>query len=132
MIPAPKAELPRGKLGKSGLAPTKLGFGAGPIGNLYRAVAEEEAHSAVAAALSAGMRFFDTAPYYGFGLSEARLGAALAAQDPLGETIISTKVGRLLLTDPTAEIGAVREGFVSPMPFRTVFDYSYDGVMRSF
>ncbi len=103
-----------------------LGFGCASIGNLYQAIDDNTALEAVKTALAKGINFFDTAPYYGFGLSEKRLGLALNNQQ---KPFISTKVGRLL--EP-AEPGAnVREGFCSPEPFKPVFDYSYDGIMRS-
>jgi len=110
-----------------------LGFGAGALGNLYRAISDAEAEATAAAAWSAGIRYFDTAPHYGFGLSEKRLGRALAALDSACEAIVSTKVGRRL--DPVApgtDLTVARQAFVSPEPFESSFDYSYDAVMRSF
>lgn len=108
-----------------------LAFGAASIGNLYRAVSDEQARAVVARAWEAGVRYFDTAPHYGFGLSEKRLGAALAELDPMGTAIVSTKVGRRLDSAPDADLSAVRQAFVSPEPYESVFDYSYDAVMRS-
>jgi len=105
-----------------------LGFGASSLGNLYGRLSDEEARQAVDAAWAHGIRYFDTAPFYGFGLSERRLGDALRAHDR-NAYLLSTKAGRLL--QPSGAAG-VRDGFDSPMPFRPVFDYSYDGVMRSF
>ena len=102
----------------------RLGMGTAAIGNLYRAVSDEEAQATVTAAFDAGIRYFDTAPHYGFGLAERRLGTALAGRD----AIISTKVGRLLA--PTSERGT-RHGFVDADPFEPVFDYSADGIRRS-
>ena len=111
---------------------SRLGFGSAAIGNLYRAISEADAFAVVEAAWSAGLRYFDTAPHYGFGLSEKRLGAALAVLDPAGEAVISTKVGRRLDPAPhAADLTTARQGFVSPEPFESVFDYSYDAVMRS-
>lgn len=112
--------------------PGKLGFGSAAIGNLYRPVTEGDARAVVEAAWAAGLRYFDTAPHYGFGLSERRLGDALAALDPNGTAVISTKVGRRLDSVPDADLGSVRQGFVSPEPFESVFDYGYDAVMQSF
>jgi D-threo-aldose 1-dehydrogenase len=109
-----------------------LAFGAASIGNLYRAVPEDQAREVVARAWDAGVRYFDTAPHYGFGLSEKRLGAALAGLDPAQSAIVSTKVGRRLDPRPDADLSAVRQAFVSPEPFESVFDYSYDAVMRSY
>jgi D-threo-aldose 1-dehydrogenase len=104
-----------------------LGFGAGGIGNLYAAMSDEAARETIEAALAAGLGYFDTAPHYGFGLSETRLGEALAPN-----VKVSTKVGRLLRPAPEADPTAERHGFVGAAPFEPVFDYSYDGVMRSF
>lgn len=112
--------------------PGKLAFGAASIGNLYRAVPEDQALEVVARAWDAGVRYFDTAPHYGFGLSERRLGAALAELDPGQGAIVSTKVGRRLDPRPDADLSAMRQAFVSPEPYESVFDYSYDAVMRSY
>ncbi|WP_447728142.1 aldo/keto reductase [Sphingomonas koreensis] len=110
----------------------KLAFGAASVGNLYRAVPEDQAREVIVRAWDAGVRYFDTAPHYGFGLSEKRLGAALAELDPARTAILSTKVGRRLDPVPDADISAVRQAFVSPEPYESVFDYSYDAVMRSY
>jgi len=104
-----------------------LGFGAGGIGNLYAAMSDQAARETIEAALAAGLAYFDTAPHYGFGLSETRLGDALPPN-----VKVSTKVGRLLRPAPEADPTAERHGFVAAAPFEPVFDYSYDGVMRSF
>ncbi|WP_311270419.1 aldo/keto reductase [Sphingobium sp. WCS2017Hpa-17] len=109
----------------------KLGFGAAAIGNLYRAIPEDEARSVIEQAWAAGLRYFDTAPHYGFGLSEKRLGAALADIDPGATAILSAKVGRRLDATPDADLSQVRQGFLSPEPYESRFDYSYDAVMRS-
>ncbi|HEY0623003.1 aldo/keto reductase [Sphingomonas sp.] len=109
-----------------------LAFGAASIGNLYRAVPEDQAREVVARAWNAGIRYFDTAPHYGFGLSEKRLGAALAELDPGQSAIVSTKVGRRLDPRPDADLSAVRQAFVSPEPYESMFDYSYGAVMRSY
>lgn len=103
----------------------QLGMGTAAIGNLYRAMADAEAHAAVHAALDAGIRYFDTAPHYGFGLAEERLGAVIRGCD---DVIVSTKVGRLLV--PTEAKGE-RHGFVDARPFTPVFDYSHDAILRS-
>lgn len=117
-------------LGRTGIAVPELGFGAAPLGNLYRAIPDAEARATLDTALDAGLRYFDTAPHYGFGLSERRVGDAIRGRDDI---LVSTKVGRLLRpvrgsVDPDAE----RHGFRSPMPFEPVFDYSHDGILRSF
>jgi D-threo-aldose 1-dehydrogenase len=104
-----------------------LGFGAGGIGNLYAAMSDDAARETIEAALAAGLAYFDTAPHYGFGLSETRLGEMLPAT-----VKVSTKVGRLLRPAPEADPAGERHGFVGAAPFEPVFDYSYDGVMRSF
>jgi D-threo-aldose 1-dehydrogenase len=113
-------------LGSTGIAVTRLGFGAASLGNLYRHIDDETARATAVAAWENGIRYFDTAPHYGFGLSERRLGDVLRER---GDYVLSTKVGRLLSPRPHAED---RYGFRSPMPFEPVFDYSYDAVMRSF
>src|SRR3546814_15055989 len=71
-----------------------IGFGAAPLGNLYRPLTDAAARATIRAAWDAGIRYFDTAPHYGFGLSEKRLGAALAATDTAAHAIVSTKVDR--------------------------------------
>lgn len=118
-------------LGSTQVAVTALGFGSAPIGNLYRAVAEEQASATVATAWDAGVRYFDTAPHYGLGLAERRLGRALARY-PRDEYVVSTKVGRLLVPDPD---GAGRtdldNGFEVPADLRRVWDLSVGGVRRS-
>lgn len=109
-----------------------LGFGAGSIGNLYRAMPDEAAAETVGTAWDAGLCYYDTAPHYGFGLSEKRLGRALAALDPQERAIISTKVGRRLDPVPAGtDLDQPRQAFVTPEPYESVFDYSYDAVMRS-
>lgn len=104
-----------------------IGFGASTLGNLYRRIDDESARATVDAAWEEGLRYFDTAPFYGFGLSERRLGDALRER-PRDHYILSTKVGRLLVPGEAADD---KFGFHSPMPFDPVYDYSYDGVMRS-
>jgi len=109
-----------------------LGFGAAAIGNLYAAISERTAIEAVDAALRAGIRFIDTAPYYGFGLSERRVGAALAQFDAADEVVLSTKVGRRLVKLSPATASHSGHGFVDAEPYEPVFDYSYGAVMESF
>ncbi|HZZ87814.1 MAG TPA: aldo/keto reductase [Caulobacteraceae bacterium] len=111
------------------LAFTPLGFGGAPLGNMHRVLAESEASATVRAAWDAGVRYFDTAPFYGHGLSEARIGAALAGE-ARDSFVLSTKVGRLL--EPCAS-GEEDSGiYRATPPFRIRFDYSHDAVMRSF
>ncbi len=113
-------------LGRSGLPVTRLGFGGAPIGGLYSAVSDADAEESLRAAWAMGVRLFDTAPHYGAGRSEQRLGRFLAGV-PRNEYVVSTKVGRLLVD------GAERDGDVFPdEPARhRVRDYSAEGVYRS-
>ena len=106
-----------------------LGFGAAPIGNLYAEVSDDDAYAALAQAWRRGIRYFDTAPFYGHGLSERRLGEAFAAW-PRAEFAVSTKVGRLIESD-AASSAAITDGF-AVSGSRAVFDYSGAGVRRSF
>ncbi len=115
-----------------GQAPARLGFGGAAIGNLYRPVGDDAARATIDAAWAHGIRRFDTAPHYGFGLSERRLGNALADLDPTDNAIVSTKVGRVLRPVPDRDLSVERQGFVSPEPVESAFDYTHDGVLRSF
>lgn len=113
------------------LSVSEYGFGAAPIGNLFTAVSDAEAGAAVDAAYDAGFRLFDTAPHYGLGLSERRLGAALAGR-PRDSYTLSTKVGRLLVPAPTGgPADRDDQGFDVPADLRRVWDFSRDGVRRS-
>lgn len=112
---------------------TELGFGAAQLGNLGRGIGDVEARAAVDAAWGAGIRYFDTAPHYGLGLSERRLGEALARR-PRNEYVVSSKVGRLLI--PTPERAAAGEtdadeGFIVPASHTRRWDFSRDGILRS-
>ena len=120
--------LPTRCVGKTTLSVTELGFGAASLGNLYRIVSDSDARETIRAAIEAGITYFDTAPYYGFGLSERRVGDALREHSGM---VLSTKVGRLLRASPNVQGHAERHGFCSPMPFEPEFDYSFDGVMTS-
>jgi D-threo-aldose 1-dehydrogenase len=113
----------------SGIDLPRIGMGTAGIGNLYAPVSADEARATLAAAWDAGIRFFDTAPHYGFGLAEKRLGEGLATLDTAGEAILSTKVGRLLA--PIESKARERHGFVDAEPFEPVFDYSRDAILRS-
>lgn len=116
-------------LGRSGVEVGGLAFGAAGIGNLYTEVSEDQAHEAVRTAWRSGIRFFDTAPHYGLGLSERRLGAALR-EHPRTAYTVSTKVGRLL--EPTDAGGDdLAHGFAVPATHRRVWDFTADGVRRS-
>ena len=123
------AQLARRELGTTGVAVTTLGFGGAAIGNLYRPLADDDAIAAAHESFACGVRYFDTAPFYGFGLSEQRLGTALAGAQP--PPVFSTKVGRRLVPTGPQDQGVGREGYFSPRPFAPVFDYGYDSVMRS-
>ncbi|MFJ9147518.1 aldo/keto reductase [Streptomyces sp. NPDC102270] len=115
--------------GSSGVRVSGLGFGAAVIGNLFTEVSDEQAHEAVAAAWQSGIRYFDTAPHYGLGLSERRLGEALSAF-PRSEYTVSTKVGRRL--EPSTDGGDdLADGFAVPATHRRVWDFSADGVRRT-
>lgn len=124
---APADDSPR-PLPRASLAVPTLGFGAAAIGNLYSAISDELAEAAVQEAYRLGIRFFDTAPFYGYGLSEQRLGHALQSL-PAQDVVISTKVGRLIVSD--AKGGPAGDGF-AVSGRRAVFDYSRAGIMRSF
>jgi D-threo-aldose 1-dehydrogenase len=106
---------------------TRLGLGTAFLGNLFVAVSDDEAHRVVEAAWQAGIRFFDTAPLYGHGLAEERLGAVLRSK-PRDQFVLATKVGRLLRADAPPEPG---QSFVEVPSVNPVFDFSFDGVMRS-
>jgi len=108
---------------------TELGFGSAPIGNLYRPVDPEEAQKTLEAAWKAGIRYFDTAPLYGLGLSETRLNRFLYGRKRK-DYVLSTKVGRLLDVCPPSERTAMGKFFDTPSR-RERYDYSYDGFMRS-
>jgi D-threo-aldose 1-dehydrogenase len=114
----------------TGVRLTALGLGAAPAGNLYRATTDEEAHATFQAAWDAGVRYFDTAPHYGLGLSERRLGAFLRTR-PRDELVVSTKVGRLLVPSPETAHRTDPEMFEVPADARRVWDFSRDGVLRS-
>ena len=117
------------RLGNGGLTFTELGFGAAPMANLYRAISDDEAHAVLTAAWDAGLRYFDTAPLYGYGLSETRLNRFLRGK-PRQDYVLSTKVGRLL--EPDRAYALEKWGSPAALPFRPVFDFSYDGIMKSF
>ena len=111
---------------------TELSLGCAQLGNLYQAIPDAQARATADAAWNAGIRYFDTAPHYGLGLSERRLGEALAAR-PRGQYVVSTKVGRLL--EPLSVAKTLMDtdggGFDVPATHRRVWDFSRDGVLRS-
>jgi D-threo-aldose 1-dehydrogenase len=109
----------------------RLGYGAANIGNLYRALTDDAAWEILQAAWDAGIRYFDTAPHYGLGLSERRLGAFLATK-PRDQYVVSTKVGRLLVPHPEGAVGLDTENnFAVPADHRRVWDFSADGIRSS-
>ena len=115
-------------LGSSGVRLTALGFGGAPLGNLFDPVPPDVARATVRAAWDAGVRYFDTAPLYGHGLSERRLGDALRGE-PRDSFVLSTKVGRLLV--PAPEGPAPGSAYVDVPPLRVEFDYSAEAARRS-
>jgi D-threo-aldose 1-dehydrogenase len=119
------------QLGKTSLNVSTLGFGAASMGNLYQAVSDETAQETLVSAIDMGLNLFDTSPRYGAGLSERRVGDALRSL-PKDQYILSTKVGRLLKPDTKSDINQLRHGFLTPMPFDAQYDYTYDGIIRSF
>jgi D-threo-aldose 1-dehydrogenase len=108
---------------------TALGFGTAPLGNLFRAISDAEADAILDAAWAGGVRYYDTAPLYGMGLAETRLNRFLRDK-PRDDYVLSSKVGRLLRACPPAERDGVGKWFDVPAR-REVYDYGYDGVMRS-
>jgi D-threo-aldose 1-dehydrogenase len=118
------------RLKNGGLNFTELGFGTAPLGNLYKAVTDEEAQAVLQAAWDSGVRYFDTAPLYGLGMSERRVGNFLRGKNR-DDYILSTKAGRVLKVCPPEQKTGIGKFFDTP-DRREVYDYSYDGVMRSF
>jgi D-threo-aldose 1-dehydrogenase len=116
-------------LGRGGLALSELSLGCAQLGNLYREVSDDDATATVGQAWELGVRYFDTAPHYGLGLSERRLGTALARRSRT-DYVLSSKVGRLLVPIDDAS-GLDDEGFVVPATHRRVWDFSRDGIRRS-
>lgn len=116
------------------ILPSKLGFGAAPLGNMFRDIPEKEALATVGAAWTDGIRYFDNAPFYGAGLAEIRMGEALAGK-PRDEYIISTKVGRVILDEvedvSARDLGEKGDVFKYGRPNRIVNDYSEDATLRS-
>jgi D-threo-aldose 1-dehydrogenase len=117
----------RVKLGRTHLSVTRFGFGTAPLAGLFESVDEDQAVGVIERAWEAGIRFFDTAPLYGHGLAELRLGRVLR-ELPRDEFTLATKVGRLLRADAPPEPGQAFRGVPAVNP---VFDFTYDGVMRS-
>lgn len=116
------------KIGRTDLSVTEYSFGTAPLGGMYRACPYDVAMATLDAAWESGIRFVDTAPWYGFGLAERRVGDFLR-EKPKGSYVLSTKVGRIQRPVPDDQVPSY--GFVDPLPFETDYDYSYDGIMRS-
>lgn len=118
----------RRRIGRTALEVTEVSFGGAAIGGIHRAVPRPPAMEVLGLAWDAGIRYFDTAPFYGFGLSERRMGDFLRGE-PRDSYVLSSKVGRLLTPVPDSDIPD--HGYVDPLPFRVDYDYSYDAIMRS-
>lgn len=127
----------RRKIGSTGLEVTALGIGSCPLGGLYCDVPTAQALEVLSTAWELGIRYFDTAPFYGFTRSEHLMGQFLREQE--GSYVLSTKVGRLMTTERAGRIlppeppkSPLAPGFRNGLPFREVFDYSYDAILRSY
>jgi len=116
------------RIGRTSLEVTSVGLGCATLGGTRIPVTRQEAETVVRAAWDAGIRYIDTAPYYGFGQAERAVGDALR-DEPRDDWVLSTKVGRLLRPFPQVPAESGRK---HPLPFGVAYDYSYDGIMRSF
>ncbi len=116
------------QVGRTKLQVTTLGLGTATMGGSRISITQHQGEAIVAAAWDAGVRYVDTAPFYGVGAAEHRVGDALREKSR-DEWVLSTKVGRLL--KPKTDSTPSADGRLSPMPFSVVYDYSYDGIMRS-
>ncbi len=121
--------LERRRIGRTKLEVTRLGLGGAPLGGLYHDIPEETALQTVGRALELGINFFDTAPLYGHGKSELRLGRALRGQKR-DSFVLATKVGRVLVPEDPAKVESI--WYANLPPLKPVFDFSADGVLRSF
>src|SRR5436305_8405731 len=121
-------EFEKRRIGRTSLEVTVLGLGCATLGGTRIPVTRHGAEAIVHAAWDAGVRYVDAAPYYGFGQAERAVGDALR-DEPRDQWVLSTKVGRLLRPFPPA---APEPGPTHPLPFGVSYDYSYDGIMRSF
>ena len=117
-------------IGKTGVAVTVLGLGGVPVGEAYVKLDDDQAHAAIRAAYEAGITYFDTSPWYGCGQSEHRMGRFLRRQKA-GSYILSTKVGRVLRR-PADPAGFQHDFWAGGLPFEPRFDYTYEGIMRSY
>ena len=122
----------RKKLGRTDVELPRLGFGGAGLGHVFTTITDDDAAATVRAAWNTGVRYYDTSPWYGRGLSEHRIGRELYAK-PRDEVIISTKVGRLFTAPPDPQAFARSErSWPTALMFQHHFDYSYEGVMRSY
>ncbi len=117
------------KLPRCSVDVTVMGLGCAQMGNLYRVTPYEESKGTFDTAWQRGIRYFDTAPFYGYTRSERRLGT-MVTEHERGDYTLSTKVGRVMVPDAT--VGLEEDAYISPLPFRPVYDYSHDGILRSF
>lgn len=115
-------------IGRTGLAVTEFSFGTAALGGLYRACPRDVAMATLQAAWDEGLRYFDTAPWYGFGLAE-RVAGDFLRDKPKSDFVLSSKVGRIMFPVPDDKVPSY--GYVDPLPFDVRYDYSYDGIMRS-
>ena len=118
------------RVGTTNLEVTELGLGSATLASIFQAVPDDQARATVSAGLDAGIGYFDTAPQYGYGRAEHLMGDALRFR-PEPE-VLSTKVGRLLRPIRSEAEREYPHAWVNPFPFEQVYDYTYDGVMRSF
>jgi D-threo-aldose 1-dehydrogenase len=125
---SPTTTLPKRKLGRTGLEVTALGFGSAPLGDIYEVLDDATAIETVETAAQLGVTLFDTAPLYGQGSAEHRIGTALRRR-PAGSFVLSTKVGRLLTPAPLGRVRTSR--YAGGLEFNVANDYSYDAAMRS-
>ena len=123
------ALIEKSPVGTTGLEVSRIGFGGAPVGDLKRAPTDAGASEVLQAAWDAGIRYFDTAPFYGSGLSERRIGDFLRDK-PRDSYVLSSKVGRLLV--PDRAYAMERHGNARALPFRPMFDFTYGGVMKSY
>ena len=118
------------KVGSTEISVSEFGFGTAPLGDLFTTLTEDEAQTILQTAWDNGVRYYDTAPFYGYTKSEHRLGWFLR-QQKRNEFVVSTKIGRIFQAIPSTE-NFKPEFWSAPMPFDLHFDYSYDGIMRSY
>lgn len=130
MTDAQKIAFETRQIGQTRLNVTTLGLGGATLAGMMVEVPEDQARATVTRALDAGITYYDTAPQYGFGRSEHLMGEALRWRRP--GTVVSTKVGRLLRPVRTENERTYQHSWAKPLPFDQVYDYSYDGIMRSF